>query len=45
MEPGEVHAGFWSGDLKETNQLENLGVDGRITLKCILKIGSGCGLD
>jgi hypothetical protein len=37
LEPGEVHAGFWSGDLSKTNQLENLSVDGRIILKCILK--------
>jgi hypothetical protein len=37
LEPGEVHARFWSGDLSKTNQLENLSVDGRIILKCILK--------
>jgi len=37
LEPGEMHAGFWLGDLRKTNQLENLGVDGRIILKCILK--------
>jgi len=27
----------WWGNLKERNHLENHGVDGRITLKCILK--------
>ena len=28
---------FWWGNLKTTDQLEDIGVDGRITLKCILK--------
>ena len=26
-EPGEIHTGFWRGDLKEKVRLENLGVD------------------
>jgi len=34
---GEVHTGFWLGDLRETDQLEDLGIDGRTILKCILK--------
>ena len=37
LEPGEMHAGFWLGDLRKTNQLENLGVDGRIILKCMFE--------
>jgi hypothetical protein len=34
---GEVHRGFGRGDLRERDHLENLGIDGRITLICILK--------
>jgi hypothetical protein len=30
---GEVHTGFWWGDLRETNHLEDPGIDGRIILK------------
>jgi hypothetical protein len=30
---GEVHAGFWSVDLREGDCLEDLDVDERITLK------------
>jgi hypothetical protein len=33
----EVHTGFWWGDLRERDQLEDLGVDGRIILKWIFK--------
>jgi hypothetical protein len=30
---GEVHTGFWWGNLRGRDHLENLGVDGRIILK------------
>jgi hypothetical protein len=29
----EVHTWFWWGDLRETQHLEDLGIDGRIILK------------
>jgi len=32
----EVDAGFWSGNMKERNTLEDLGVDGKI-LKWLFK--------
>jgi hypothetical protein len=41
---GEVHTGFWYGDLKEGEHLEDLGVDRRIILKWILKKCDG-GMD
>jgi uncharacterized protein YcaQ len=34
-ERGEVRAGFWWGNEKDKDHLEDLGVDGRITLKWI----------
>ena len=34
-ETGEVNTGFWLGDLKERNYLEDIDVDGRIILKGI----------
>jgi hypothetical protein len=36
-EKGELHTGFWWGDLMEGDSLDDLGVNGRIILKCILK--------
>jgi hypothetical protein len=35
---GEVHTGFWWGDLREGDHLEDLGVDGRTILKSILNV-------
>jgi hypothetical protein len=32
---GEVHTGFWCGDLREKVHLEDLGVDGGDILKWI----------
>jgi hypothetical protein len=34
---GEVHTGFWQGDLIERDHLEDLGVGERIILKWIYK--------
>jgi hypothetical protein len=34
-ETGEVHTGFWWGDVRERTHLEDLGVDSRIILQCI----------
>jgi len=34
---GEVHTGFWWGNLRDKNQLEDVDIDGRIILKCIIK--------
>jgi hypothetical protein len=33
----EEHRGFWWGNLKEGNLLEDLSIDRRITWKCIFK--------
>jgi hypothetical protein len=37
MGRGEVHAGFWCGNLREKKDLEDLGVDEGIILKWIFK--------
>jgi hypothetical protein len=43
---GEVHTGFWWGDLSDGDHLEGSGVDGWIILKWIFKkLDGGHGLD
>jgi hypothetical protein len=34
---GEVHTGFWCGNLRERDHLEDLGVDRRLIIKRILE--------
>jgi hypothetical protein len=45
-ERGDLHTRFWWGNLKDRDQLEELGLDWRIRLKWVNKCGKGsCGLD
>jgi hypothetical protein len=37
----EMHTGFWWGNVRESNQLEDIGIDGRIKLKWIFKEWDG----
>jgi len=43
---GYLHIGFWWGNLREDDHLEDLGIDGRIILKWIFKkwMGAWTGL-
>jgi len=42
----EVYTGFWWGTLRERDHFEDIGVDGRVILKCIFKKWDGeHGLD
>jgi hypothetical protein len=38
---GEVHTGFWWGDLRDADHLEDPGIDRRIILKWIFKKWDG----
>jgi hypothetical protein len=40
-ESGEVHTSFWWGDIRERDNLEALGVEGRVILKLICKKHDG----
>jgi len=43
---GEVYTGFWWGNVRERDHLEDPGADGRTTLRWILGSGMwGYGLD
>jgi len=44
-ERGEVHTGFWRGDLRKRHHFDHLGVDGRIILKRNLQEVGGGGRD
>ena len=47
MGRGEMHTGFWWGNMRERDHLENSGIVGRIILKWIFSkfsVGGG-GLD
>jgi hypothetical protein len=42
MGRGEVHTGFWWGNMRERDNLEDPGVDGRIILRWIFReLGGG----
>jgi len=47
MGRGEVYTGFWWGNLREKENLEDLGLDGRIILRWIFRkwgVGAWTGL-
>jgi hypothetical protein len=41
MGRGQVHTGFWRGNLSEKDHLEDPAVDGRIILKWIFRKWNG----
>jgi hypothetical protein len=40
---GKVHTGFWCGDVKKSDHLEDPGIDRRKILQLILKKNDGSG--
>jgi len=38
---GKVHTGFWWGNARESDHLEDTGVNGRIILKWVFRKGDG----
>jgi hypothetical protein len=40
-----VYTGFWWGNLRERDNLEGLGIDGRIILRWIFRKWDGGGMD
>ena len=38
---GELHTGFWWGDLRERGHLEDIGIDESIILKWIFRMWHG----
>jgi hypothetical protein len=42
---GEVHTGFWCGDLRERDHLEDPGVDGENNIKMYLQEVGWGGID
>jgi hypothetical protein len=46
MERGDAYTGFWWGNLRERDYLEDPGIDGRMILKWVFSWWVvGCGLD
>jgi hypothetical protein len=47
LETGEMHTGFWCGDLRERDHFEDPGIDGRIIFRWIFRkwnVGAWTGL-
>ena len=44
MYGGGIYTGYWWGNTKEREQLQDPVTDGRIVIKLTLKIQNGCGL-
>jgi hypothetical protein len=38
---GDIHTGFWWGDLRRRDHLKDMGIDGRMILKWIFKKWDG----